>query len=468
MKSSIVAAALVTLALAPSVFALDGTVGIHDPSTVIACAGKWYTYGTGGTPLVSDDGWTWRPGARPARTGAAPDVIKVGNRYYMYISGVTMIWSKTLDPNSPDYKWEDGGRVAGADSDVDVNPIDPGCFLDPNDGTLWLTYGSYVGYLQIVQLDPKTGQRIQPVQKPVNVAINCEASAMIYHDGYYYLLATHGSCCAGSNSGYNIRVGRSKRPTGPFVDNMGIDMIQGGGKLFVTSSGRWVGPGHFGLIEAGDGVQKFSCHYEADLDRGAASVLDIRPVLWKDGWPEAGDNAKPGTYQIESARNGNVLELAVQAVPVGGGGRGGGRGGRGAAPVPDQDVAQVSQTWPTGAVDTRLSNYMLQAQQKWSITPAPNAGGYLGSPYFKITVAGTDRTLSATKEGELVVLPAFTGAAEQLWRIDQFGDGTYRIGPKAVPESREAMYLSAVGSGLATLKTYDPKTEKQHWRLKAP
>ena len=242
MRSSVFWAALVTLTLTRSIFALEGTVGIHDPSTVVECGGKWYVYGTGGTPLVSDDGWTWHPGVRAARTGAAPDVIKIGGTYYMYISGVTMISSKTLDPNSPDYKWVDGGRIAGADSDVDVNPIDPGCFLDPNDGTFWLTYGSYVGYLQVVQVDPKTGKRIQPAQKPVNVAINCEASTMIYHDGYYYLLATHGSCCSGSDSGYHIVVGRSKRPTGPFIDKMGIDMIQGGGKLFLGSEGRVVGP----------------------------------------------------------------------------------------------------------------------------------------------------------------------------------------------------------------------------------
>ena len=103
----------VVLALAPSVFALDGQIGIHDPSTVTECDGKYYTYGTGGTPLVSDDGWIWRSGVTPLRTGAAPDVIHIGDRYYMYISGVTMIWSKTLDPDSPDYKWEDGGTIAG-------------------------------------------------------------------------------------------------------------------------------------------------------------------------------------------------------------------------------------------------------------------------------------------------------------------------------------------------------------------
>ena len=58
---------------------------------------------------------------------------------------------------------------------------------------------------------------------------------MIFRDGWYYLLVTHGSCCAGANSSYNIRMGRAKKVTGPFLDNMGIDMVQGGGKLFLGS-----------------------------------------------------------------------------------------------------------------------------------------------------------------------------------------------------------------------------------------
>src|ERR1700693_2089250 len=95
-------------------------------------------------------------------------------------------------------------------------------------------------------------------------------------------------------------------------------MLVGGGRLFLTSSGRLIGPGHFGILDLGDGVQKFSCHYEADLDQGGMRVLDIRPLLWKDGWPAAGDNFKAGTYQIESVRTGTVLELAVEGVPVGG------------------------------------------------------------------------------------------------------------------------------------------------------
>jgi arabinan endo-1,5-alpha-L-arabinosidase len=495
MKYAVLAFVLVLAAFG---LGLDGQIGIHDPSTIALCDGKFYTYGTGGTTLVSDDGWTWRRGVTPARRGMAPDIIHIGDRYYLYVAAnigaqpkaaINMLWSKSLDPNSPDYKWEEGGVVASSDGVEDCNAIDPGLLLDPNDGRLWMVYGSYFGYIRLVELDPKTGKRVNPNDQPRNIAINSEASILIHHDGWYYLLVTHGSCCRGADSGYNIRMGRARKVTGPYLDHTGLDMIQGGGTLFLGSSDRLIGPGHFGLIDLGDGAQKFSMHYEADLDRGGASVLDIRPLLWRDGWPVAGENLKQGTYRIESARTGTSLELAVEGMPVGGrrGGRGGGPpgppggppgppgpgGGRGmfagtGAPIPPQDVAQVSTNWPAGSVDVRMANYLSQAQQKWTVAAVAGAGGYPGSPYFKITIAGTDRALAATSDAELVVLPAFTGGPEQLWRIEQLPDGAWRIMPKVVPNSKEPLALSAVGSSFATLSRFDPKSDKHRWLIKTP
>ena len=142
-------------------------------------------------------------------------------------------------------------------------------------------------------------------------------------------------------------------------------------------------------------------------------------------------------------------------------------GGTG-SPIPPQDVSQVMTNWPAGNIDVRLANYLCQAQQKWAVTAVPGGGGYLGSPYFKITIAGTDRALAASAEGELVALPAFTGGPEQLWRIEQLPDGAWRIMPKSVPNSKEALALSAVGSSFATLARFDPKSDKQRWLIKTP
>jgi arabinan endo-1,5-alpha-L-arabinosidase len=219
------------------------------------------------------------------------------------------------------------------------------------------------------------------------------------------------------------------------------------------------------------------------------SVLDIRPLLWRDGWPVAGDNLVAGTYSIESARTGTVLELGVQGSPVGGlrQRRGGppGSGIVGSAPPPsgpppeaapfvpqigppiaDQEPAQVAANWPA-VTGVRLAPAMLQAQQKWVIAPVASAGGYPGAPYFRITIAGTERSLTATQGGELEAI-SFTGAPEQLWRIDQLIDGTYRISPKSVPDSSATWALSAVGSSTPTLSKFDPASDRQRWLLGAP
>jgi len=530
MKSKILVAAVLSLlplcASSPALAQLSGEPYIHDPSTVIQSDGKYYTFGTGGGGLMSEDGYTWHSGAVRTGGGVAPDVIKIGDRYYVsyavggggmsggHASNVKVMWTKTLDPKSPDFGYHDLGIVASSNGIEDCDAIDP-AFLYAK-GHLWLSYGTYFGFIRIVELDPKTGLRVAG-NKPVNVSIDMEATDMMYRDGWYYLLGTHGTCCDGANSTYNIRVGRSRNPTGPYVDNVGIPLLKGGGKLVAAASGRHYGLGHFGLLDLGDGVQKFSMHYEADMDRSGRSVLAIRPLLWKDGWPIGGDEFEPGTYEIESERSGFALELATDFVRIGRAGGFGGFGGpppgagavlrpgqpgpgqppagpqgqppAGAGPqgpppggfggfmraptgpvtpLPDQTLAQDSANWPAGNISVDILDYMVRPHQKWAITPVTDAGGYLGSPYFKIQIAGTDRTLAATADNELVALPAYTGAPEQLWRIDQLTDGTYRILPKSMDKQKEPMVLTAVGASTATLAKFDPKSDKGRWNFKKP
>ncbi len=472
---------LLLLSFSRSALAQIGEPYIHDPSTIVKCDGKYYTFGTRGGGLISDDGWVWKSGAVRPGGGVAPDVIHIGDRYYVsyakgggglaggHASNVYVMWTKTLDPISPDFGFKDETVVASSDGVEDCDAIDPAFLLDPTDGRLWLTYGTYFGFIRIVELDPKTGKRIEG-NKAKDIAIDCEATAMMYRNGWYYLLGTHGTCCDGSNSTYNIRVGRSRNVTGPYLDNMGRDMLKGGGKLVVAASGTFIGPGHFGLLDLGDGVEKFSCHYESDLAQGGRSVLGIRPLLWKDGWPVAGDNFKEGTYEIQSERSGYALELAVDFVRMT---RGTWRFFRQnndepVKPVSPQTLAEDSKDWPTGNIEVRMGDFMVRPHQKWRITPVSGVGGYPGSPYFKITIDSTDRALAATADAEIITVPKFTGAPEQLWRIDQLTDGTYRIMPKVVPDSKEPLALVAVGDCTPTLAKFDPKSDNSRWNFKTP
>lgn len=416
--------------------------------------------------------WRWRE----TGGGAAPDAIKIGNRYLVvygatgggggHKGAILAMWNKTLDPKSPDFKYSEPVIAATSDGYEDNDAIDPGVMLEPTTGRLWLTYGTYFGFVRIVELDPKTGKYIV-ANKPVDVAIDCEASDLIYHNGWYYLLATHGSCCDGANSTYNIVVGRSKKVTGPYLDNVGRDMLEGGGKMVVAAGDRLIGPGHFGRMVIGEGVQKMSCHYEADLDQSGRSVLGIRPLLWKNGWPVAGDNFKEGTYEIESERRGYALELAVDFVRMPGGMRFNRNNNEPVKPVASQELTDVIKTWPTGNIGLRIGDYLFRPHQKWAIAAVPGAGGYPGGPYYKIVIAGTDRALAATAEAEVITVPAFTGAPEQLWRIDQLTDGSYRIMPKVAPGSNENLALVSSGDSTPTLAKFNMNSDNSKWDFKA-
>lgn len=467
--------ALVSALVPQMTFAQVGKPYIHDPSTIMECDGKYYTFGTGGGGLISEDGWTWNGGGVRPGGGAAPDAIKIGDRYLIAYSAtggglggghagrVLTMWNKTLDPNSPDFAYTEPIEVAHSLDDEDCDAIDAGLLLDPTTGRLWLTYGTYFGFIRIVELDPKTGKRVEG-NEPVNIAIDCEATDLMYRNGWYYLLGTHGTCCDGPNSTYNIVVGRSRNVTGPYLDNMGRDMLKGGGKMVIAAGDRKTGPGHFGRYIEDDGVEKMSFHYEADFDQGGRSVLAIRPLLWKNDWPVAGEAFKEGTYEIESERRGYALELAVDFVRMNTPRhRFWGDDNEPVEPIKSQTLEEVIGTWPKGDIDVRIGDYMFRPHQRWTITAVPEAGGYLGGPYYKIVIEGTNRALAATADAEVIAVPEFTGAPEQLWRIEQLTDGTYRIMPKQVPGTDEELVLVSVADSTPSLGKFDMNSDNSKW-----
>lgn len=456
---------------------------IHDPSTIAECDGKYYTFGTGGGGLISDDGWSWHSGAERPGGGAAPDVLKIGDRY-LIIYGATggglggghngrilTMWNKTLDPKSPDFKFTKAVEVCASDGMEDQDAIDPGMLLDPTTGRLWVSYGTYFGTIRLIELDPLTGERVAGNQEK-DIAIDCEATDLIYRDGWYYLLGTHGTCCDGVNSTYNIVVGRSRSVEGPYLDNVGRDMFHGGGRMVIAAGDRVCGPGHFGRTVIDEGVEVMSCHYEADFDLSGRSVLGIRPLLWKNGWPVAGEKFRGGTFEIESERRGYSLELAVDFVRMKQERQGWfnrEQMQKPAEPIACQTLDEVKDTWPEGDIPVRCGDYMFRPHQRWTVTPVDKAGGYLSNPYFKVTIAGTDRALAATAQKELTTVPAFTGADEQLWRIEQLTDGTFRLMPKRIPGETQVntrYVLYSASDSMPTLAEWDFSTDNSKWNFR--
>ena len=457
-----------------SALAQEGQPWIHDPSTIMKCDGKYYTFGTGGGGLISEDGWNWFGGAVRPGGGAAPDAIKIGDRYLIAYSAtggglggghagrVLTMWNRTLDPNSPDFGYTEAIEVAHSEIDEDCDAIDAGLFMDPTTGRLYCTYGTYFGFIRMVELDPRTGAKVEGTVDP-NIAIDCEATTMIYRDGWYYLLGTHGTCCDGVNSTYNIVVGRSRNVTGPFLDNMGRDMVAGGGKMVIDGDDRQFGAGHFGRYIEDEGIEKMSFHWEADLDRSARSVLAIRPILWVNGWPVGGEAFKAGTYEISSVRRGYALELAVDFVRQNIARRGGWRMDPNEPIVvhPNQTLEEVIGTWPEGEIPARIGDWMNRPHQRWTLTVVPEAGGYVGGQYYKIQIEGTDKTLAATEDLDVTVVPAYDGSDAQLWRIEQAIDGSYRIMPKSTP----GYVLTSVADSTPSLAKWDFNSDNCKWNF---
>ena len=288
----------------------------RDPSTVVRCKDEYWVFYTGrGVPSYhSKDLVKWERGPAVFKSAPkwiarivpenrhlsywAPDITKLGDHYLLYYavssmgkmtSAIGLATNPTLDPNDPAYRWTDQGFVVRTQEGDGYNAIDPSIFHD-SDGSLWLTFGSYWTGIKLIQLDPQTGKRIAPDSKVVSLAYNdsIEASYLCKHDDYYYLFVDWGSCCQGTNSTYNIRIGRSKAVTGPYLDKVGLDMLKGGGSEFLpATNGPLFGPGHAGTLNA-EGKDWFTSDFEGDIRMNGKATLAIMPLRWNaDGWPEA-------------------------------------------------------------------------------------------------------------------------------------------------------------------------------------
>jgi arabinan endo-1,5-alpha-L-arabinosidase len=239
----------------------------------------------------------WHEQTVPGNRGYlwAPDVIQIGEKFFVYysvstfgknISAIGLAVGDSVNPSAAQWKWEDRGPVLVSHREDRFNAIDPAVFLDSTNGALWLAFGSFWDGIHLVELDAATGMRRDAGSAPRRLASapEIEAPFLSQHGGDYFLFLNWGKCCRGVDSTYEIRVGRARAVTGPYLDRNGTDLRERGGTLVLGSEDRWIGPGHASIFER-DG-REWLVHHYYDRELKGRSRLRMVPLSWDaEGWP---------------------------------------------------------------------------------------------------------------------------------------------------------------------------------------
>ena len=284
-----------------------GNWTIHDPTRIVEIDGHLMIGVTGKeqadgydcgleTWYMADGDTEWRPGQcllrdKPAwlaeegledNDGAfwAPAFLDERTLYYAVSSGfadgdITCIGVAHAEGEAPWLRWEDSGFpiTCSFDAEEEEGPmpssIDPSVYVD-GEGQSWLAFGG--GHIYATPVDDASGVPLDEEWFELGVesyhhlangpALNdegepeddlwVEAPFMVAHGEFVYLFVNWRECCNGAESTYEIRVGRARTVTGPFLDREGRSLLDGGGTLLLGARGERLGPGHAGIFRYQD------------------------------------------------------------------------------------------------------------------------------------------------------------------------------------------------------------------------
>ena len=297
-------------------------VSIHDP-VMAQEAGNYYLFSTGPgityysskdkvhwalAGRVFDTEPTWARSVAPGFNGHlwAPDIIEHNGSFYLYYSvsafgkntsAIGVAVNQTLDKQSKYYQWLDKGMVLQSIPDRDAwNAIDPNIIVDEQ-GTPWMSFGSFWQGLKLVKLnsdfisiaEPQEWHTLAKLARPALLAetepgpAQIEAPFIYKKADFHYLFISYGLCCRGDDSTYHLAVGRAKSVTGPYVDENGKDMAQGGGTVLLKGTKAWPGLGHNSVYQF-DGNDYLVFHAYESADNGLQK-LKIAELTWNQSWP---------------------------------------------------------------------------------------------------------------------------------------------------------------------------------------
>ena len=263
----------------------------------------------------------------------------------------------SLDGLPERYRMKDDG--SGNWGERYPNNIDPCVFYD-EEGRLWMSYGSWSGGIWMLELDETTGLRDYDVAyeqvgegngitvdpyfgKKIagGYYVSGEASYIEYIGGYYYLFMTYGGL--DDTGGYQMRVFRSEKPDGPYLDarntdaiftryslNFGSDANDNRGVNIFGAYGEWGNQtkgnygersqGHNSIIAAEDGRTYLVYHTRFQNSKGIfgwdnAHEVRVHQVFQnEDGWLVAAPFEYTGE-QVTSADIAATQQIATDQIP---------------------------------------------------------------------------------------------------------------------------------------------------------
>lgn len=244
-------------------------------------------------------------GAEPFNSLWAPYVMQVGDEFRLYYSLSSEVGRLSVmglaTSTSPEGPWVEQDLVVTStpDSGVQTNAIDPAVVVMPS-GEHWFYYGSAYDGIYKLQLDPSTGLALSPGDKGSRIAQrgftdgiingNIEGPEVIHNEelNKYFMFISYDWL----ETKYNVRVGRSDSPDGPFYDFQGNDINneRDNGPMILApykfnNHSGWQGVSHPAVFKD-DQDQYFMAHQGRPGENSFFMILHVRKIHWtEDGWP---------------------------------------------------------------------------------------------------------------------------------------------------------------------------------------
>lgn len=215
-------------------------------------------------------------------------------------------------------------------TDTGINAIDP-CVKADDNGDMWMTFGSWFGGMWMFKLDPSTGLRdynatyetvsnqsdaYYGVKLGGGFGNSGEGSYLLHTNGHWYLFASYGNLQ--QTGGYQIRMFRSDKITGPYVDEAGNTAVstraignnwQSDIGIRLMSSIQWSGndnanievaQGHNSALVDDDGTVYLVYHtrFSGTGEKHEVRVHELLPT--DEGWLAAAPYEYTGTRAADT------------------------------------------------------------------------------------------------------------------------------------------------------------------------